>query len=83
MFGLAAFRILIPLACAAYMFGLRVPRYGFAMAQVYEKLALLGLALVCIVPTNAFLMNQIYQQSVAVEQLVEGTAPEEEQAGGL
>ncbi len=67
------------------MFGLRVPRYGFAMAQVYEKLALLGLALVCIVPTNAFLMNQIdqiYQQSVAVEQLVEGTAPEEEQAGG-
>ena len=65
------------------MFGLRVPRYGFAMAQVYEKLALLGLALVCIVPTNAFLMNQIYQQSVAVEQLVEGTAPEEEQAGGL
>ena len=65
------------------MFGLRVPRYGFAMAQVYEKLALLGLALVCFVPTNAFLMNQIYQQSVAVEQLVEGTAPEEEQAGGL
>ncbi len=56
------------------------------MAQVYEKLALLGLALVCIVPTNAFLMNQIdqiYQQSVAVEQLVEGTAPEEEQAGGV
>ena len=32
------------------------------------------LALVCIVPTNAFLMNQIdqiYQQSVAVEQVVE------------
>ncbi len=85
LFGLAAFRILIPLACAAYIFGLWVPRYGFAMAQVYKKLALLGLALVCIVPTSTFLMNQIdqiYQQSVAVKQLVEGTAPEEERTGG-
>ena len=67
--GFAAFKILIPAACALGIAALltRAPHYRKLFAQLAAKMALFGIATCLLVPTSVFVSNMIertYQDSI-------------------
>lgn len=62
LFGLAAFRVVIPLGCAFFLFGFAASRNPGRKAGAYNlalKLVLFGLVLAFVVPVSVFVSNMV------------------------
>ena len=91
--GLVSFKVLVPVACAMFVFDQWIPRFGTRLRSLAVRIAALGIVLCFVVPASVYLSNAIdetydtsYSISAAMEaseQDAESVSDEQKEEEGL